>query len=100
MSHDYLSFQLEHEGEQAAPNPEFDMFCDAFRLYVSDLKAHQRWLVWPNASESDDRGDAWRDFRGKGTQFEYLCDMTGMDSGAARTAIKAQLVALCEGGIQ
>lgn len=94
------SIQPEHEGERVAPNPEFDMFCAAFTQYVADLKAHHRWLVWPSASESGDRGAAWRDFRGPGVQFEYLCDMTGMDSDAARTAIKAQLVAMCQGGMQ
>ena len=97
---DHQSIQLEHEGKHPPPNPEFDMFCAAFTQYVSDLYAHHRWLVWPNAGESADRGEAWRDFRGTGEQFEYLCDMTGMDSDAARTAIKAQLVAMCEGGMQ
>ncbi len=98
---DHQSIQLEYEGEQAAHNPQFDMFCDAFRLYVTDLKAHQRWLVWPNTAEADDKGDAWRDFRSPAQkQFNYLCDMTGMDAAAACSALKAQLRAACEGGVQ
>lgn len=88
------------QGEPVAPNPEFDIFCNAFAQYVADLEAHHRWLVWPNAGESGDRGEAWRDFRGTGDTFEYLCDMAGVDSDVVRTAIKAHLVAICEGGIQ
>lgn len=98
---EHHTYQLEYEGEQAARDPHFDLFCSVFTQYIDDLKAHQRWLVWPDASGSGDGGAAWRDFRSpERPQFNHLCDMTGIDSDAAHEAISATLVALCEGGVQ
>lgn len=100
MDHQH-PIQLEYEGEQTARDPHLDLFCDVFTQYIGDLKAHQRWLVWPDASESEDGGAAWRDFRSpKRLQFNHLCNMTGIDSDAAHEAIKATIAAMCQGGMQ
>lgn len=100
MNPDFLSFKLEPQQSEQERCPFHDLWLEATKIYVVDVQAHQKWLVWPSACRASDNGEAWRDLRGDRKILNRLCGFTGLDADTLADGMMAGLRAQCEGGMQ
>lgn len=98
---DYYSFSQEVDSLPACTaSPERNIWAAALHVYIDDIRVYQRWLVWPNASQAGDKGEAWRDFRGNRAILKRLCGRVELDYDAVLDGIKKILRDAVAGGMQ